>query len=188
MNDFIILTDTACDINSILLKEWQIGFIEMSLRFENEEKEYLNNDIEISEFYNRMRNGETAKTSAINPDRFSDFFEEYLKQGKDILYLGFSSGLSTTYNSARIAAESLLENYSERKIIIVDTMAASSGQGLLVYFASKRKSEGASIEEVADYIENIKMNLCHWFTVDDLVYLKRGGRISPTLAFVGGVL
>ena len=188
MNNYVVLTDTACDINPAILKEWQVDFIELSLRFDGEDKEYFNNEIEISEFYGRMKKGDTAKTSAINPERFSVFFEEYLKQEKDILYIGFSSGLSTTFNSARIAAEELLEKYHERKIVLVDTLAASSGQGLLVYMASKMRNDGASLEDVADFVEDNKLNLCHWFTVDDLVYLKRGGRVSPTVAFVGSVL
>ncbi len=188
MKDFVIVTDSACDIKPSFLKEWGVELIELSFRFDGEDKEYRNSEMDISEFYNRMKNGETAKTSAINPDEFTNAFEEILKQGKDILYLGFSSGLSTTYNSSRLAAEDLLEKYNGNKILTVDTLAASAGQGLLVYLAVQKQMEGASIEETADYIEDIRLSLCHWFTVDDLVYLKRGGRVSPTVAFVGTVL
>ena len=188
MSNYVIFTDSACDIGSSLLKEWNVESVEMNFRFENEDKEYSNSEMAISTFYGRMKDGDIAKTAAVNPEKFLAAFEEVLKNGTDILYLGFSSGLSTTYNSAKIAAEDLLSKYLERKLITVDTLAASSGQGLLVYLASQKKSEGASMEEVADYIESIKLKLCHWFTVEDLVYLKRGGRVSPTVAFVGTLL
>ena len=188
MNNYVIFTDSACDIKPELLKEWGVEFIEMSFRFEGEDKSYYNNQLEIKDFYNKMRNGGIAKTSAVNPEDFSNAFSEILKQGNDILYLGFSSGLSTTFNSARIAAEELKPLYPERNIIAVDTLCASAGQGLILYLTVQKKNEGADIESAAAFAEGIKLNLCHWFTVDDLVYLKRGGRVSPTVAFVGTVL
>lgn len=188
MSDYVIFTDSACDIKSELLSEWGVSNIELSFRFDGEGREYLNSDMEINEFYDRMKKGGVAKTSAINPEGFKAAFEEVLKEGKNILYVGFSSGLSTTCNSARIAAQELSESYPDRKIVVVDTLAASAGQGMLVYFAVNKKNEGASLEETATYIESIKLNLCHWFTVDDLVYLKRGGRVSPAVALVGKAL
>jgi len=188
MNNYVILTDSACDIKPAQLKEWGVESLEMSFRFDAEDRDYRNNEMDISLFYGRMKAGESAKTAAINPDEFTTFFENILKQGKDVLYLGFSSGLSTTFNSSRIAAEEVLEKYPDRKILTVDTLAASAGQGLIVYLASKKQMEGATMEEVAAFVEDMKLNLCHWFTVDDLVYLKRGGRVSPTVAFVGTVL
>jgi len=188
MSNFIIFTDSACDIKPSLLENWGVPYINLSFRFEDEDKEYSNDGMDIGVFYDRMRKGGIAKTSAINPDTFSIAFEEILKQGNDILYLAFSSGLSTTYNSARIAAEEVCEKYPDRKIIVVDTLCASAGQGLLVYLTVKKKNDGASLEEVAEYAEKIKLNICHWFTVDDLVYLKRGGRVSSAVALVGTVL
>ncbi|MBQ6847951.1 MAG: DegV family protein [Clostridia bacterium] len=188
MNNFVIITDSGCDLSPLVLNEWGVEYIDLTFRFEGEDKEYSNNEMGSTSFYNRMKNGETAKTAAINPDKFTEAFENILNSGKDILYLGFSSGLSTTYNSSLIATEELLEKYPEQKIICVDTLAASAGQGLLVYFAVEKKNSGANIEDVAKYIDSIKLSLCHWFTVDDLVYLKRGGRISPAVAFVGAVL
>lgn len=188
MSDFILLTDSACDLKPEVLNEWGVKFINLSFHFEGEEKEYSNDEMDIKTFYDRMRKGETAKTSAINPETFSHRFEELLSEGRDILYIGFSSGLSTTFNSARITADELKAKYPERKIICVDSLCASAGQGLLVYLAAKKRDLGADLETVAEYIEGIKLNLCHWFTVDDLVYLKRGGRVSPTVAFVGGIL
>lgn len=188
MNDYVIFTDSACDIKPDVLKSWGVPYINLSFKFEDEDKEYSNDGMEITEFYNRMRNGGIAKTSAINPETYIGVFEEILKQGKDILCLAFSSGLSTTCNSARIAADELLEKYTERKIIVVDSLSASAGQGLLLYLTVQKKNEGFSIEEAAEFAEGIKLNICHWFSVDDLVYLKRGGRVSPAVAFVGTVL
>lgn len=188
MSDYVIYTDSACDIAPEILKEWGVEFTELSFMFQGEDKQYLNFDMPSDEFYQKMRNGEVAKTSAINITTFKEAFEEILKQGKDLLYIGFSSGLSNTYNVSTIAVEELKEKYPERKIIAVDTLSASAGMGLLVYLTVQKKSEGASIEEAAQFVSDNRLNLCHWFTVDDLVYLKRGGRISPTVAFVGGLL
>lgn len=188
MNNYVIFTDSACDIKPELLKSWGVECIDLSFRFDEDDREYFNSDMEITDFYRIMREGGIAKTSAINPDRFLSIFETILKQGKDILYLGFSSGLSTTCNSARMAAEELKERYPERKLLIVDTLAASAGQGLLLYLVLQKKNEGATIEDAYAYAKEMKLHICHWFTVDDLVYLKRGGRVSPTVALVGKAL
>lgn len=186
--NFVIFTDSGCDISADILKEWDVLSLDLTFRFEGEDKEYSNADMPVKKFYDRMRGGEVAKTSAINTATFEEAFEALLKQGKDLLYLGFSSGLSTTYNCAKMAAAELAEKYPDNKIITVDTLAASAGQGLLVYMAVQKRQQGESIESVAEYIEGIKLNLCHWFTVDDLVYLKRGGRVSAAAAIVGTVL
>ena len=188
MNEFVLLTDSACDIDPKTLSDNEVGFISLSLLFDGETKEILNTDISAADFYKRMRAGETAKTSAVNVAGFKNFFEPFLKEGKDILYLGFSTGLSTTCNSAKIAANELSEDYPDSNITVVDTLAASAGQGLLVMLAAKMKSDGKTLTEIADFVENNRLKLCHWFTVDDLVYLKRGGRVSPAVAFVGGLL
>lgn len=188
MNNYVIFTDSACDIKPVILNEWGVRFINLNFHFAGEGKEYSNDEMDIKTFYDRMRAGETAKTSAVNPEGFASEFEEILKEGLDILYLGFSSGLSTTFNSARIAASELEEKYPNQKIICVDTLCASAGQGLLVHLAVEKKNSGATIEETAKYVKDSVLSLCHWFTVDDLEYLKRGGRVSPTVAFVGGIL
>lgn len=188
MNPFVILTDTACDIIPETLALWDVKAISLTFRFNGEDKEYGNDDMPSGDFYNRMREGGIAKTSAINSERFRLFFEDELKAGNDVLYLGFSSGLSATYNAARMAAEQLSAEYPERKIVTVDTLAASAGFGMLVALASRAKSEGKSLDEVAELTRSYIPRLCHWFTVDDLVYLKRGGRVSPTVAFVGNML
>ena len=188
MNNYVIFTDSACDIKPELLKEWGVLHESLTFRFNDSETEYKDGSIDIKEFYDKMRAGGVAKTAAVNVETFSRNFEEHLKNGVDVLYLGFSSGLSTTYNSGRIAAEQLKEKYPDRKIITVDTLAASAGYGLLVYLAVQKKNGGATIEEVAAFAEETKLSICHWFTVDDLVYLKRGGRVSATTAFVGNAL
>ncbi len=187
MNSYRIITDSACDMG-VYLSEWGVPSINLTLKFDGEDKLHRNDEIEPVAFYNRMREGGVAKTSAVNPEEFALVFEPILAAGEDILYLGFSSGLSTTCNSGRIAANKLAEKYPERKIVVVDSLSASAGFGMLVYLAVKKREEGATLEENAKYITSLVPRMCHWFTVDDLVYLKRGGRISPTVAFVGGVL
>ena len=188
MDNYVIFTDSACDMESDTLKKWNVKFIDLTLKFDGEDKIYKNSEVEPVAFYNKMREGGVAKTSAVNSQVFKLSFEEELKNGNDIFYLGFSSGLSTTYNSGASAAKILSEAYPDRKILTVDSLAASAGFGLLVYLAVKKKEEGASIEELAKYMEEIKWNMCRWFTVDDLVYLKRGGRVSAAAALVGGML
>ncbi len=185
---FVIHTDSGCDISLALLKEWGVAVSGLFFRFDDDDKEYSAFDMEPSLFYEKMRQGSTAKTSAINSEMFREAFEKTLVDGKDVLYISFSSGLSTTYNSARMAAEDLRSQYPDRKIIAVDTLAASAGQGMLVKLAVDKKAEGATIEETAAYVDKHITKLCHWFTVDDLMYLKRGGRVSPTVAFVGNAL
>ena len=188
MNNYRIYTDSACDIKKNLLSEWEVSSASLTLRFTDSNVEYKNDGIDINDFYTKMTEGKIAKTAAVNTEDFTELFEPALKSGEDVFYLGFSSGLSTTSNSARIAAEELKNKYPERKIITVDSLCASAGQGLLLRLAVDKKAEGKTIEELRDYIESIKLNICHWFTVNDLVYLKRGGRISPAVAFVGNML
>ena len=188
MNDYIIFTDSCCDISPELLAQWVVPYANMTFSIDGEEKEYISTDISNKEFYDRMRHGAHARTAAINAATFADAFTPILESGKDILYIAFSSGLSTTFNSAHMAVEELKDAYPERKILIVDTLAASAGGGLMVYMALNKKSEGVSLEENAAYIESLVPQHCIWFTVDDLEYLKRGGRVSPLVAFAGGVL
>ncbi len=188
MSNYVIFTDSACDIKQETLNEWGVKYCALSFTFSGEERQYSNYDLTAKEFYQRMRDGASAKTSAANTEGFIDLFEPELKNGNDVLYLGFSSGLSGTYNCARMAGEELSEKYPERKIITIDTLSASAGFGLMLYLTVRKKEEGATLEEAAAYAESLKAHLCHWFTVDDLVYLKRGGRISPTVALVGSVL
>lgn len=183
---FAIHTDSCCDISAALLQEWDVSCTQLRFRFND--YEYTNKDMDEPTFYNKMREGGIAKTSAANISDFKEDFEPILKEGKDILYLAFSSGLSTTCNSARLAAEELAEAYPDRTITVVDTLAASAGQGMLVKLAVDQRAKGATMQETADFVTQNILNLAHWFTVDDLVYLKRGGRVSPTVAFVGNML
>ena len=189
MRDYVIFTDSACDIKPELLAEWGVSYRCLTFRFDGDEKEYSNDDMSVKEFYDKMRAGGVAKTAAVTPDAFAKMFEEEaLKLGKDVLYIGFSSGLSTTYNSGRIAALELKEKYPEAKIIAVDTLAASAGEGLMLYLTLQEKKKGATIEEAEAFVRDLIGRMGIWFTVDDLVYLKRGGRVSPTAAFVGNLL
>lgn len=188
MNDFVIFTDSACDIKPETLKDWGVGLAELTFKFSGEDTEYKNSELTPKEIFDKMREGATGKTAAINIETFKDVFREELKEGRDVLYLAFSSGLSNTYNAGRLAAEELLEEFPDRRVIAVDTLSASAGEGLFVYLAVEKKKAGATIEEIARWALENRMNLCHWFSVDELKYLKRGGRISPTAAFVGGML
>ena len=188
MRDYVIYTDSACDIKPEMLAEWGVPYRCLTFRFDGDEKEYSNEDMSVEEFYAKMKAGGVAKTAAVNSEAFATEFAKILDEGKDLLYLGFSSGLSTTYNSARIAAESLKEKYPEQKIIVIDSLSASAGEGLFVYMVVQEKKKGATIEEAAAFAKDLVGRMGIWFTVDDLVYLKRGGRVSPTAAFVGNLL
>lgn len=188
MKEYVICTDSGCDISPELLTEWGVISRALTFRFDGDDKEYSNSDMPTSEFYAKMREGGVAKTAAVNTESFKEAFEAILKDGKDVLYLGFSSGLSTTYNSARLAAAALAEDYPDAKILTVDTLCASAGEGLLLYLVLEKKKGGATIEEALEYAKELVPSLCHWFTVDDLVYLKRGGRISPAAAFFGNLI
>ncbi|MCI8538620.1 MAG: DegV family protein [Oscillospiraceae bacterium] len=190
MSDYVILTDSSCDLPPELERELDLAVLPLTVEIEG--KRYRNfldgREIDPKEFYNKIRAGSQATTAAVNVGEWSDVMEPLLAEGKDLLVLAFSSGLSTTCNSAMIAAADLREQYPDRKIYVVDTLCASMGQGLLVYLACKRKEKGGSLEEVRDWVEQNKLHLCHWFTVDDLNHLKRGGRVSAATALVGTML
>ena len=188
MSEYIIFTDSGCDLEPELLRQWGVSYADMTFSFEGEDREYVNSDISNGEFYDRMRQGAHPKTAAINADTFVKTFTPILEQGRDILYVAFSSGLSTTVNSAHMAAEELKEVYPQRQIVIVDTLAASAGGGLMVYLAVEKKKAGADLQENARYLQELIPQHCIWFTVDDLEYLKRGGRVSPLVAFAGSLL
>ena len=167
MSNYVIFTDSACDLKPEMLKEWGVPYKSLTFRFDNAETEYSNDDMDAKAFYDKMREGATAKTAAVNVESFTQAFEEILKEGKDILYIGFSTGLSNTYNSGRLAALQLQEKYPDRKIITVDSLAASAGEGLLVYLTLEEQKKGATIEEAAAFAEDMKWRLGIWFTVDD---------------------
>lgn len=182
-----IITDTCCDFPEQMYQELDLSVVSLSVNFKGETvKTY--SESWLKEMFNDLRAGEMATTSAANPQDWQEAIEPVLASGEDALVLAFSSGLSTTYQSAVIAASELTEKYPDRTVKVVDTLCASLGQGLLVYYACQKRDEGLSLEELADWCETHKQNLCHWFTVDDLMYLKRGGRVSAATALVGTML
>ena len=187
MSNYVILTDSGTDFTKEMIEELDVELLDLWVTRENEEP-VPNSSLDLSEFYAFLREKKSASTAAVNIDSFIEIMTPILEAGKDILYLGFSSGLSSTYASGKVAADELMEKYPDRKIYTVDTLAASLGQGLLVYLAAKRRLAGESIEAVRDFVENTKLKLCHWFTIDDLFFLKRGGRVSGTTAVVGTML
>ena len=186
----MILTDSSADLTAELVAELGVEVIPLS--FTMEDKTYFNypdnRDIDPADFYARLRGGAMATTAAVNVADYTEAIEPILKEGKDVLVLAFSSGLSATCHSAQIAAGELMEQYPDRKVYVVDTLCASLGQGLLVWYAANLKKQGKTMEEVWDWTEEHKLNLCHWFTVDDLHFLKRGGRISAATAVLGTML
>ncbi len=190
MNNYVLLTDSSADLPLNIYNELDIQVLPLSFLLDGEV--YLNtpdeSSIAFKQVYAQLRSGKNVTTSAVNVESFRQAFLPYLKNGKDILYLGFSSGLSGTFSAGTIAAQELMEEFPERKVICVDSLCASLGQGMLVYLTAKKRMEGLSLDETAKYAEEIKLNVCHWFTVDDLFFLKRGGRISATTALVGSAL
>lgn len=190
MSDYVIVTDSSADLPASLVQE--LGVEVLPLSFTVQDKTYHNypddREMDPKVFYKMLRDGEMATTSAVNVAEYTNMLEPLLQAGKDVLVLAFSSGLSTTYQSSVIAVNELAEQYPDRKIYTVDTLCASLGQGLLVWHAVQEQKKGKSIEEVRDWVEENKLHLCHWFTVDDLHFLKRGGRISAATAVVGTML
>ena len=188
MEPYQIFTDTACDIATVFLAEWHVACVDMTFHYDGEDKDYTNGDMTIKDFYQSMRDGRVVKTSAVNMEVYRERFEPVLRAGEDILYIGFASALSNSCQVAKIVARELGEKYPERKIVCIDSRCASAGEGLLVYLAVQKRDEGASLEELADFVRTTLPDLCHWFTVDNLVYLKRGGRVSAASAFAGTLL
>ena len=187
MANYRILTDSCSDLTPELIEKLNVTVVPLNMLFKGEVRmDSVGED--IKEVYAALREGEVASTSAANPEHWTSFMEPVLAGGEDVLILAFSSGLSTTYQSAVIAATDLAEKYPDRKIRVVDTLCASLGEGLLVHYACQKRDEGLELDELADWVEQNKLNLCHWFTVDDLMYLKRGGRVSAATALVGTVL
>ena len=190
MNDYVLLTDSSADLTDALVKELGVEVLPLSFTMRN--KTYRNwpdnREIDPKDFYRQLREGEMATTSAVNVSDFTETIEPHLKEGRDVLVVAFSSGLSATCHSAQIAAQELSEQYPERKVYVVDSLCASLGQGLLVWYAARMKNEGRGIGAVRDWLEENKLHLCHWFTVDDLHFLKRGGRISSATAVLGTML
>ncbi len=190
MSEYVIMTDSSCDLPAKLADEMELTVLPLYVDVDGQKfTNYLDErEISFAEIYAKLRTKCPAKTSAVNVNDFMEPMESLLKDGKDVLYIGFSSGLSGTYNAGAMAARELAEKYPERKILTSDSLCASMGQGLLVYLAWQQKQQGKSIEEVRDFVEENKLHLCHWFTIDDLMFLKRGGRVSGATAIVGSML
>ena len=189
-NDFLIITDSTCDMPQEMADE--LGLAILPIRVSMEDKEYAHyldgRELGFHEFYEKLRAGVPAKTSAANQEDFLSLMEPALAAGRDVLYIGFSSGLSSTYSVGVMTAAQLAEKYPERKVYTVDSLSASFGEGLLVYHAVQQKLAGKSIDEVRAFVEENRLHLCHWFTVDDLQHLKRGGRVSAAAAAFGTML
>ena len=183
-----IITDSCCDFTEAQLNALQVTCANLTLMYNGENHSNFSEPAAVKAFYDELRSGTMATTAAVNPDGWAELMKTALEAGQDVLVMAFSSGLSTTYQSAVIAAKELQELYPERKICVVDTLCAALGQGLLIHYACKKRDAGMPIEELAAWLEEHKLNLCHWVTVDDLSHLKRGGRISATTALVGTML
>lgn len=187
---YLILTDSCSDLPPDLIAEMGIEVIPME--FEIDGKTYLNypdgHDFKTADFYDQMRQKHAAKTSQVAPATFIEKFRELLKINNNILVINFSSALSGTYNSGVTAAAAVKEEYPDANIRVVDSLSASFGEGLLVYYAAQKRAEGLSLSENADWLEQNRLHVAHWFTVDDLGTLKRGGRLSATKAFLGTAL
>lgn len=187
---FKVLTDASCNLSLDMLNELGVVYRSLTLVMDGTEvNNYLTDEkFSFKGFYDRLRNKENIKTSLLNVEEFKAMFEEVLSGGDDILAILISSGISGTYQAAKIAADDLAEKYPERKIVVIDSLAASIGHGLLVYYAAKMQQEGKSLEETQDFIMENRLKLVHKFTVDDLFFLKRGGRLSGGVAVIGTIL
>lgn len=190
MRDYIIVTDATSDIPNEMANELNVKVVPMS--FSLGEKNYNHypdyRELDIKTFYDKQRAGQTSLTTQINVAVYLDFFEEIIKSDKDVLYISFSSALSSTYQSSVLAAKELNEKYPDFKIITIDSKAATLGETLLVKLAAQKKSEGMNIEDLSKWVADNHLKVCHYFTVDDLNHLKRGGRMTAMTAFIGTAL
>ena len=183
-----IITDSCCDFSDEMCARLGISYTPLMVTYNGQTHSNFSEEAAIKGFYDQLRQGTMATTSAVNPEGWAEVIRPALEAGEDVLVIAFSSGLSTTYQSAVIAAQELQEQYPQRKINVVDSLCAALGQGLLIWYACKKRDEGLSLEELTAWVEENKLHLCHWVTVDDLSHLKRGGRVSATTALVGTML
>ena len=190
MRDYIIMTDSCCDLTDHMAKELELNVVPLTVHMDG--KDYANlldgSEISFEEFYRNIRAGILSTTSAANVGQFEDAMRAVLAQGKDIVSINFSSALSATYQNAVIAAKTMADEFPDSRVYVVDSLSASLGQGLLLYLAVQKKREGLSAEELVQWVEENKLHIDHWFTVDDLNYLKMGGRLSAGAAFFGSML
>ena len=188
MTNYQIITDSCCDFTDAHYSAKDVHYAPLSVMFRGRDHKNFNDPAVLKDFYEGLRRGETGTTSAVNPEGWASVMEPVLQEGRDILCIAFSGNLSTTYQSAVIAAGELEEKYPDRKIRVIDSCCAALGQGLLVHYACRKRDQGLSLEELTAWVEENKLHICHWVTVDDLQHLKRGGRINAATAFVGGML
>jgi DegV family protein with EDD domain len=187
MYKFDIFTDSSCDLPKEMMEKYDLKVMQLEVII-NDNPPVHNKDVDAKDLYDQLRNGASAKTAAVTPGYFEEHMRASLQEGKDIIYIGFTSGLSVTYNNAAMIIGELQEEFPERKILPIDTLCASVGEGLLVHYAALKREEGASMEEIYEGIMAIKDKIHHQVTVNDLFFLKRGGRISATAAIAGSVL
>uniref|UniRef100_UPI004056AEDE DegV family protein n=1 Tax=Agathobacter sp. TaxID=2021311 RepID=UPI004056AEDE len=187
MFEFDIYTDSSCDLPKEITEKYDIKVMQLEVIIDGKEP-ILNKEIQEKVFYQCLRDGANAKTAAVTPGYFAEHMRKSVEVGRDILYVGFTSGLSATYNSGAMILEELREQFPERKLLHIDSLCASVGQGLLVHYAALKREEGADIEEIYEGVMTMKNKIHHQVTVDDLFFLKRGGRISATTAVAGSVL
>ena len=185
-HNYVLVTDSACDLSAEMLSRMSIPYV--SLNVFMKDSPALPCTLPHTEFYHALRSGQVACTSAANLSQFRELFTSILEEGKDILYLAFSSALSCMYATGKLAAEELQEEYPDRRIVVIDSLSASLGQGLLVYNAAQKRESGMTLDELAAYVTEQRLKTIHWFTVDDLMYLKRGGRVSTISAMAGTLL
>ena len=188
--DFEIVTDSSCNLKEEMIDEFGLHVLPLTFMVDGEQHQsYLKGQVtDLQQFYTMMREGKVITTSLPNLADSEAVFRGLLEAGRDVLYLGFSSGLSGTFEAISLLCSQLAAEFPDRKIFSVDTLAASGGEGLLVWHAVQKAREGLSIEELRDWVEGHKLNLAHWFTVDDLMFLWRGGRVSKTSAWAGTLL
>ena len=186
MNSFVIFTDSSADLPDEWVAKYDLQVVHLHLTVSGKEEDA--SALDVHTFYDRLRNGEIASTAAAGMGEYIEKMEPFLRDGNDLLYIGFSEALSATFRNGELALKELAERYPERKLFAVSSLCASTGHGLLVLLAAMKRAEGLSIEQVRDYTVETVPHLCHWFTVDDLMFLKRGGRISASTALVGTVL
>ena len=190
MRDYVIMTDSCCDLTDQMARELELEVLPLTMHMDGQDypNDLAGTAISNQEFYKRIRAGKLATTSAVNVGQFQDAMRRVLESGRDIVCVCFSSALSTTYQSAVIAAEDLRAEFPEAEIHVVDSLSASLGQGLLLYLAVEQKRKGLTAAELAKWVEDNRLTVCHWFTMDDLNFLKRGGRVSATTALLGTML
>ncbi len=187
---YALVSDATLDLPLDLIEQYDIKVVPMAFTLDGEEILHYPDERNMTneEFYQALKEGKTSSTSQINPMTYVDFMKPILEVGQDILYVCFTSGLSGTYQSALLAKDMLLEDYPERKIEVVDSLCASAGQGYFVYLVAQKKEEGLSLEELTQWTIENRQRIAHWFTVDDLFHLQRGGRLSFAEAMLGSAL